>query len=171
MKQEIDVFAHSGEVLKALRSGALLMTKSGEQVNAMTIGWGCLGIEWSKPVFIAYVRSSRHSKKLLDENPNFTISVPYGGDCKEILKVCGTKSGRDMDKIAALGLTLEDAQCNGVPGVAELPMTIECKVIYQKQQDPAAIDEEILRKHYGIPADDIHTAYYGEIVAAYLIQE
>ncbi len=170
MKQEIDVFGCSGEILKALSSGALLMTKSGEQVNAMTIGWGCMGIEWGKPVMIVYVRDSRYSKELLDANPYFTVSIPEGGDCREILKVCGTKSGRDMDKIAALHLTLEQAQVNGVPGVTQLPLTVECKVIYQKRQDPTAMAPEILKKHYGSVDGDIHTAYYGEIVAAYRIQ-
>lgn len=170
MKQEIDVFAYSGELMKALKTGALLMTKDGEKVNAMSIGWGCIGIEWNKPVFVIYVRESRYSKELLDANPNFTISVPMGGDVKQIIKVCGTKSGRDVDKVRELGLTLEEPSVNGVPGVKELPLTVECRVVFRKQQEPDTIDPAIMQGHYsGALEGNFHTAYYGEIVAAYQI--
>lgn len=170
MKQEIDIFDYSGQVIKTVGTGALLMTKNGDKVNAMSIGWGAIGIEWNKPVFVVYVRESRCTKEMLDANPNFTISVPMGGDVKKIISVCGTKSGYDMDKVTELGLTLEEASVNGVPGVKELPLTIECKVIFKQQQKPDTMVSELLEDHYsGKLEGNFHTAYYGEIVAAYKI--
>ena len=79
---------------------AILEMKAGDTVNTMTIGWGKIGIEWNKPVFIAYVRETRFTKQLLEENGEFTVNVPMGEYDPKILGYCGTKSGRDMDKIA-----------------------------------------------------------------------
>ena len=32
----------------------------------MAIGWGSIGRIWERPVFVAYVRSSRHTSSLID---------------------------------------------------------------------------------------------------------
>ncbi len=56
MKKQIDAFDYAGHICKAMKKGILLTTKVGDMVNTMTIGWGKIGIEWNRPVFIAYVR-------------------------------------------------------------------------------------------------------------------
>ena len=173
MKKDIQVWEYAGKILEETGKGVLLTAKSGDKVNSMTIGWGILGIEWGKPIFVALVRESRYTKKLLDENPEFTVNVPLGDIDKNILAVCGTKSGRDMDKIKALGLTLEEGKTVSVPAIRELPLTLECKVIYKQDQDPAAINEENDAKYYAKGTKnegDYHTAYYGQITAAYIVE-
>ena len=173
MKKDIQVWEYAGKILEETGKGVLLTAKSGDKVNSMTIGWGMLGIEWGKPIFVALVRESRYTKKLLDENPEFTVNVPLGDIDKNILAVCGTKSGRDMDKIKALGLTLEEGKTVSVPAIRELPLTLECKVIYKQDQDPAAINEENDAKYYAKGTKnegDYHTAYYGQITAAYIVE-
>ena len=65
-----------------------------------------------------------------------------------------------------------------VPGIKELPLTLECKVIYKQKQDLSAIPAELLEKYY--PQDvsdpdqgrnrDRHVAFYGEIVDSYIIE-
>ena len=174
MKKQVNAFDYAGDICKALPKGILITTKNGDFVNTMTIGWGHLGIEWGKPIFVAYVRESRHTKTMLENHGEFTINVPLGNVDKNILGFCGTKSGRDLDKIQELGLNLVDSDVVSVPGIAELPLTLECKVIYKQKQDLSAIPEEILKRYY--PADDTgfrdyHYAYYGEIVNAYVIEE
>ncbi len=173
MKQEIKVWDYAPQILEALPKGVLLTVKAEDQVNTMTIGWGTLGIEWGKPIFIAYVRESRYTKKLLDKNPEFTVNIPLGEYDKTILGVCGSKSGRDMDKISQLNLTLEDPLTVSVPAIRQLPLTLECKVIYRQDQDPKAIDPESDTRFYakGTPNEgDYHTAYYGQITAAYIVK-
>ena len=174
MKKQVNVFDYAGNICKALPKGILITTKNGDFVNTMTIGWGHLGIEWGKPIFVAYVRETRHTKTMLENNGEFTINVPMGSVDKNILGFCGTKSGRNLDKIQELGLHLVDSDVVSVPGIAELPLTLECKVIYKQKQDLSAIPEDIIKRYY--PADDTgfqdyHYAYYGEIVNAYLIEE
>ena len=173
MKKMIEAFDYAGTVCKAMSRGILLTTKADGKVNTMTIGWGHIGIEWGKPIFVAYVRESRHTKQMLEANGEFTVNVPMGSIDGKILGYCGTKSGRDTDKIADLGLTLEAPEVISVPGIQQLPLTLECKVIYKQKQDLSAIPENILTRYY--PADetgyqDYHYAYYGEIVSAYIIE-
>ena len=173
MKKDINVWEYAGHICEQTGKGILVTTKVGDKVNSMTIGWGTLGIEWGKPIYTVFVRESRHTKKMLDENGEFTINVPMGAIDKNILSVCGTKSGRDLDKIASLGLHLEEPETISVPGIRELPLTLECKVIYKQDQDPKAIDPELDARYYAkqTPNEgDYHTAYYGLITAAYIIE-
>ena len=173
MKEKVELWAYAGQILEQTGKGILLTTKAGGKVHTMTIGWGTLGIEWGKPIYTVFVRQSRHTKTMLDENGEFTINVPMGEIDKNILSLCGTKSGRDMDKIAQLGLTLEDGETISVPGIKELPLTLECKVIYKQDQVLGSIEEGCRNRYYaqGTPNDgDYHTAYYGVVTAAYIIR-
>jgi len=119
MKKHIEAFDYAAQILKGVKHGALITAKADGRVNPMTIGWGSLGTEWNTPVFIAYVRESRFTRELLDKNPEFTVNIPLEGCDKKILQLCGTQSGRDVDKVAALNLTLEGAvrcaQSRGLP--------------------------------------------------------
>lgn len=178
MKEPIELFSYSAQILQSLSSGILLTTSDGRRVNTMTIAWGMLGIDWNLPVFITLVRTSRLSYEFLQRNPQFTINVPIAPVDRRILGVAGTKSGRDLDKITGLGLHLETPQKISVPGIRELPLTLECNVIYQQAQDPAAIPLKLREAYHPANGMDLgkalnrtyHTAFYGEIVAAYIIR-
>ena len=129
-------------------------------------------------MFVVYVRVGRYTRELLDQNPEFTINIPLGEVDKEIVKVCGTESGRDVDKVAKLGLTLEESKEVTVPGIKELPLTLECKVVFRQKQEIELIDKKFVEKYYpqniGSEASganaDAHIAYYGEVVNAYIIE-
>lgn len=173
MKKIVDPFDYAGEFPKHMNRGILLTTKGKGKVNSMTIGWGTIGIEWGRPMFVAYVRESRYTRQILDENPEFTVNCPIGELSGPILGICGTKSGRDTDKIKELGLHLEEPMLISVPGIKELPLTLECKVVYRNPQPVASIPQQIQDRYYPLKdgVQDHHYAYYGEIVGAYIIQE
>lgn len=174
MQKDIKLWDYAGRILEGVQKGALLTTKAGNEVNTMTIGWGHLGIEWSKPVFIAYVRQSRHTKALLDKSGEFTVNIPVGEIDKKILGLCGTKSGRDLDKIQELGLTQVAGHSVSVPAIKELPLTLECKVIYRQDQDLSALEKTYREHSYPagtVEENNFHTAYYGLITAAYILED
>lgn len=178
MKKEIEVLDYASEIMKAVKTGVLVTTRVEDKVNSMTVSWGTLGIEWGKPIFTIFIRENRFTKQQLDKNPEFTVNIPVGVFDKKILGVCGTKSGHITDKISELNLTLEESKSIMVPGIKELPLTLECKVIYKQKQDKDEITEENLKACYPQDVDssfhganrDFHTAYYGEIVGAYIIE-
>ena len=170
-KRVVDVADYAGVIFEALaQGGVLLTTKVGEKVNSMVIGWGYLGRIWNKPSFAVYVRDSRYTRELLDASPEFTINVPLGSRDKNAIKICGTQSGRDMDKIAACGLTLVEPEVVSVPGLKEFPLTLECRVLYRDEQKSARLDDDIKGKIYTIETGS-HTEYIGEIVAAYVVED
>lgn len=173
MKREVNIWDYAGKILEVMDKGILMTTAAGNETNTMIIGWGHLGIIWGKPTFCAYVRESRHTKKLVDQNREFTVNIPLGAIDKNIVAVCGSKSGRDIDKFETLGLETEPGMTVSVPGIRQLPLTLECKVLYQQDQDAAAIDEAALNRYYTKGTrngEDFHTLYIGEITAAYIIE-
>ena len=93
---------------------------------------------------------------------------------KEILAFCGTKSGRDCDKAKELGLTLVDSDKISVPGIKELPLTLECKVIYKVRQEGKEIPADVMDRFYPEweqNPKDLHTVYYGLIESAYILED
>ena len=177
MKQEINVFDYAETIMKGVKNGVLLTTKANGKVNTMAISWGTLGIEWNKTIFTTFVRTGRFTRDLLDANGEFTVNIPMDESDKALIGKCGSVSGRDADKIAANNLTLVDGDKVSVPGIKEYPLTLECRVVYKQLQDKDAIsDEDKVRFYPDLPSTncggnrDYHIAYYGEIVAAYVIK-
>ena len=80
-----------------------------------------------------------------------------------------------MNKIEKLNLTLEEPLEISVPGIRQLPLTLECKVIFKLYQQENILPEELYKRYYPAteaqPGGDYHTAYYGQIVGAYIITD
>ena len=172
-KEPVDPFDHAERIAKELPEGILLNT-NGEKFNAMVIGWGHLGVIWNLPTFTVYVRQSRYTRQQLDSTREFTLSVPMEGHLPgEVSRICGSLSGRDVDKEKAAGLTLADAEEIRTPGILEIPLTLECRVLYRQDQAYDGIPEGIRQRFYagGAGPADFHTAYIGQIVSAYIIRE
>jgi flavin reductase (DIM6/NTAB) family NADH-FMN oxidoreductase RutF len=138
--------------------GILLLTGQG---NPMTIGWGQLGIIWSKPVFTVLVRPSRFSHQALERSGEFTVNALPPDDSK-ILEICGSKSGRDTDKLTLCGLTAEAANAVAAPRLKQASIVYECRVLYRDEMSPGVIPRELDKKFY--PAGDYHTIYVGEVL-------
>lgn len=171
MKNHINAMEYLNQINKALPRGILLTTAAEGKVNTMIIGWGHMGIEWGRPVFVAYVRKSRYTTQMLEKNGEFTINVPVDELDPEIIRVCGRKSGREMDKIAELGLTTVEGEQVNVPAIRQLPLTLECKVLFTQEQDASQLPQDIQERYYPGCPQDLHVAYYGQIVDAYILEE
>ena len=179
MKQ-IEVTDYLPQIMKELKKGILLSTKSGDKYNTMTIGWGQAGIEWGKMFFTVYVRHGRFTHKQIEESKEFSINVPLNRDTavSKAVAYCGSRSGADIDKFKDTQLTIIDGINVKSPAIKELPLTIECKVIYQQEQNINNIPKEIADSCYpqNISSEnpmanrDFHTVYYGEIVNSYILE-
>lgn len=162
-----DFLQYAGKALPVIgENGALLITGKGGR-NVMTMSWCGQAVIWNKNVVIAPVRLSRYSHVMLDGHKEFTVFVPYEGFKKE-LGVCGSKSGRDIDKFAACGLTRVPAKTTDVPSVAGKGIVYECRVIYEADLVDNALHPEVADKYYsGGDKGNVHTLYFGEITAVY----
>ncbi len=168
-RQIVDYTDYADIINKALKEGIFLTTKAGEKINTMVIGWGHVGRVWERPVFIAYIRSNRFTRELLDQNPEFTVNVPVNGFTKQAFTICGSKSGRNMDKISEAGLTILPSETISVPAIKEFPLTLECRILYRQEEKVEMLPEDIQRKFYSKESAP-HIFYFGQIVDSYMIK-
>lgn len=131
-----------------------------KKFNTMTVSWGGLGTIWGKPVATVYVRTSRYTHEFMDNNEYFTVSF-YPEDKKKILGVLGSKSGRDVDKMHASGLT--PIKAGESMTFKEAQATIVCKKLFKQRMELSNIPEDIVEQYYS--KDAPHDMYIGEVVA------
>ena len=156
------------ELLPALGAeNALLTAGTADRCNTMTIGWCQAGRLWSLQTCTVYVRPERYTSQFMEEQEYFTVSV-LPGDMKKTMALCGTKSGRDMDKINACGLTVRTGE-TGAPFFEEAELVLVCRKLYVQDMDPSCVlpaGEEKILPYYG-ERGGWHRIYIGEIVEAY----
>lgn len=126
--------------------------------NTMTVSWGALGELWGRDMVTAYIRPQRYTKQFLDDNDYFTLSF-YPAEYKKALALCGSKSGRDIDKAKETGLTPVFAEA--APYFEEAKLVLVCKKVAVGTFEPDQFLDEAIMKEY--PAGDFHYIYYGEI--------
>ena len=138
---------------------ALLTAGVPDDFNTMTVSWGALGTIWGRPTATVYVRTSRYTHEFMDKYDCFTVSF-YPEDYRKTLGMLGTKSGRDMDKMRASGLT-PVAAGEGV-SFAEAEITLVCKKMYMQPLDVSRMPADVAEALYG--KDAPHDMYLGEVV-------
>lgn len=144
-------------------SGGFLSVKAGDKINTMTVEWGYIGFLWNKPYFVVFVRPQRYTKQLIDKAESFTVSIPYGTMSEE-LKICGTKSGADIDKSKVVNFI--PAKRVNSPVVSGCNMYYECKINYKDSLLGEKMPEDVRKRIY---RDDYHDMYFGEIVENYAV--
>ena len=156
------------DLLPALGAeNALLTAGTADRCNTMTIGWGQAGRLWGLQTCTVYVRPERYTYQFMEDQAYFTVSV-LPKDMKNAMALCGTKSGRDMDKIKECGLTVRTG-AGGAPFFEEAELVLVCRTLYVQDLDPACAlpaGEEKVLPNYGAKGG-WHRAYTGEIVEAY----
>ena len=156
------------DLLPALGAeNALLTAGTADRRNTMTIGWCQAGRLWGLPTCTVYVRPERYTYQFMEDQAYFTVSV-LPADMKNAMALCGTKSGRDMDKIKECGLTVRTGT-GGAPFFEEAELVLVCRTLYVQDLDPACAlpaGEEKVLPNYGAKGG-WHRAYTGEIVEAY----
>ncbi|MBE6776654.1 MAG: flavin reductase family protein [Ruminococcaceae bacterium] len=104
MFDEISIKSVKKNLVKAIADEWMLITAGDKDgYNMMTASWGFLGEMWGEDTAMVVVRPQRYTMEFINKNDYFTIS--FYGENKDIHKICGTKSGRDVDKTALTGLT------------------------------------------------------------------
>ena len=140
----------------------LITAGAPDHFNTMTASWGTLGILWHLPVAICFIRPQRHTFKFAESSDHFTLCFLETGN-REILQFCGTKSGRDRDKIKETGLHPLTTR-NGNVYFEQSRLVIECKKLYADRiKEDSFIVQGLTGKNY--PKKDFHKFYIGEIIS------
>jgi flavin reductase (DIM6/NTAB) family NADH-FMN oxidoreductase RutF len=114
--------------------------------NIIAIAW-LIPVSVQPPLVGISIRPTRHSYALIQATGEFVINVAPHEIAQQVL-FCGRRSGRDVDKFAATGLTPGQAQHVRPPIIEECIAHLECRVV----QDVEAGD---------------HDFVIGEVLAAY----
>lgn len=140
---------------------ALLTAADGEGCNPMTVSWGGMGRLWNLPVVTVYVRPQRYTKGLMDTEQYFSLTF-LPEEFHDAMALCGSKSGRDIDKVKECGLTvLKDEKA---PYFVQGELTFICRKLYeQDMRSECFVDPAVEEKNY--PGKDYHRMYVGEIVS------
>ena len=94
--------------------------------NLITIAWAGV-INTDPPMVSVSIRPERHSHSQIVQSGVFCLNL-IGRDLCKATDYCGVKSGRDVDKFELAGLTAEPSNLVAAPGIAECPISLECKV-------------------------------------------
>lgn len=162
--EEIDWKDCLAPALASMPGPGLLLT-AGKEGNPITVGWLTFGITWGLPIVQAMIRPSRYSFELMEGCKEFVINIPAKGMNKE-LAICGSKSGRDIDKIKECGLTLTPGRDVDIPYIQESLIHLECRTVHTNNVINSTLDKELSQKFFG--TGDFHKIYWGEIVKAFL---
>lgn len=164
MLHKIDLAAVKENVFSLIGEQWMLITAgTREKCNTMTASWGGLGVLWNEPVATVYLRPQRYTKQFVDAQEYFTLSF-FDPQYKKLLALCGTKSGRDVDKVKQCGFTLAYGE-GDAPYMEQARLVLVCRKRYAREMDAAAVPEDVRKSQYA--AGDYHTIYIGQIVAAY----
>ncbi len=165
MFKEISPKEIEGNLIKAIADEWMLISagdKSG--YNMMTASWGFTGEMWGNDAVVAMIRPQRYTMEFVNNSDYFTLS--FYGDNKDIHKVCGSKSGRDVDKTALTGLTPVFSD-NSVY-FDEARLVLICKKQYVgRLEEECFTDKEPLKKY---SEKDYHNMIIGKILKV-LIKE
>lgn len=96
------------------------------KANIITLAWAGT-INSDPPMLSISVRRERYSYSLIKEKGQFAVNLTTQ-KLAFATDLCGVKSGRDIDKFEAAGLTAEKASVIDVPIIKESPVSLECVV-------------------------------------------
>ncbi len=101
--------------------------EEGARPNIITIAWAGT-VNSDPPMVSVSVRKNRFSHHIIKESGEFVVNLVDQERCKAV-DFCGVRSGKDVDKWQACGLTPMPAiGMTHAPAIAECPAYLACKV-------------------------------------------
>ena len=132
-----------------------------ESLNTMTVSWGGLGIMWNKPVAFTFIRPQRYTFEFIEREEYFTLCF-FDESYREALSFCGSKSGRNVNKIQETGSTPVFTE-GGVPYFEQARLVLGCRKLYgQFLNEQSVLGGDRVLKHYN--GDEYHKMYISEIL-------
>ena len=140
----------------------LITAGDSAKFNTMTASWGGFGYIWNRPVAYIFIRESRYTHEFMEKGDKVTLSF-FSEEYRDALKLCGSLSGRDTDKVKAANLTPKFLD-NGAVTFAEAHTTVKCRKLFTSTMEESQYDDkEIFEQSYVKSPGGLHTMYIVEI--------
>ena len=161
MFNEVNIRDISKNFVKSIADEWMLISAGDESsANMMTASWGMIGELWNKDVVCCFIRPQRFTLKFIEEKDCFALSF-FGKNYKKELSFCGSKSGRDYDKIKETGLS-PMYDCDTI-AFEEAETVTFCKKLAVSEFNPDMfLKDDIDKNNY--PDKDYHKIFIGEII-------
>jgi len=164
--QKLNLTELSENFIRAIGQEWMLITAgTPEHFNTMTASWGCVGWLWNRPVAVAFIRPERYTYEFVENSDHFTLAF-LGEEHRQIHTVCGSQSGRAVDKVAATGLQPILTELGHVT-FGQARLTLDCQKLYADTFKPENFLSQIPFRWYGGAEGGYHKMYIAEILAAY----
>lgn len=145
---------------------ALVTAGNRDSYNMMTASWGFAGEMWGEDSVAIVIRPQRYTMEFIKKNDYFTLS--FCGNRRDIHKVCGSVSGRDVDKTSEAGLT--PVVNEKFVYFKEARMVFVVKKQFLEPLNPEGfIDKGIIDRWY--PEKDFHNLIIGKIEKVLIREE
>lgn len=166
--KEIDIKTLQENFFDAIGTEWMLVTAGQEEhFNLMTASWGGIGFLWNKPVAFVFIRPERYTYEFAERSEYITLSfLGTSKDAREIYKICGNESGRNINKVEICGLETEIIK--GGVTYKQSRLTLVGRKIYAEAMKFDCFTDTALRDKYYGPKDAHHKQYILEIVGAYI---
>lgn len=160
--KEINVSELKDNMFDAIGKEWMLVTAgNSSSFNTMTASWGGVGVLWGKPVAFIFIRPERYTREFIERENGLTLSF-LGEAHRDVHSICGSKSGRDIDKVAATGLKPIFTEKGNVT-FEQSRMTLECRKLYEQTiSADNFIDKDMVDRWYG-EKGGMHIMYVLEI--------
>lgn len=133
--KKVEIKDLSDNFFEAISKEWMLVTAGDkDKFNTMTANWGGIGWLWNKPVAFVFIRPERYTHEFVEQSDRLTLSF-LGEENKKIHAVCGSKSGRDIDKVKATGLVPVFTEQGSVL-FEQSRLSLECKKLYTDMIKP-----------------------------------
>ena len=161
--KEISVSELKDNMFDAIGKEWILVTAGNEDnFNMMTASWGGTGILWGLPVAFIFIRPERYTYEFIEAGETVTLSFLGEGN-KAVHSVCGSKSGRNTDKVAETGLKPFTTPSGNI-NYQQSRLTIECHKLYADVIEPEHfIDKSLVNRWYGGTHGGFHKFYVLQI--------
>ena len=165
----------AGNMLYPVPAVMVSCRRPGEKANIITVAWA--GTVCTSPAMVSIsLKPERYSYQIIRDTGEFVINLTTERLARAA-DFCGVRSGRDLDKFQAAGLTPEPAEHVGAPLIKESPVNLECRVtqvlklgshhMFVAQVLGVDVDERYLDKNQKLHLDNAglivysHGQYFG----------
>lgn len=137
-----------------------------DDFNTMTASWGAVGELWNRPVAIIFIRPERYTHDFIEKNDRVTLSF-FDENFKKALQICGSKSGREIDKVKETGLS-PIATESGATTFSQARLSLDCRKLFKTDMtEDSFLDKSVLGRWYGKEQGNLHSVYILEIEKVY----
>lgn len=145
----------------------LVTVGDSQKFNTMTASWGGIGFLWNKPVVFVFIRPERYTFEFIEKSEYITLSF-LGEENKAIHKICGSKSGREVDKVKETGLKPIITEKGNI-FFEQGRLNLECRKLYSDTiKEERFIDLDACKQWYGGTHGGFHHVYIAEITGAWI---